>query len=57
MIILEDFLPYYRLWPTENRAVPTGVREMNEEAHVLWERGAVEAEPTGKSYMVTTFLR
>ena len=51
-IILNDFLPYYRHWRTDNRAVPQAVLERDRLAHHLWENNFVTANPDGNSYTV-----
>ncbi len=44
LIILHDFLPYFKNWPPEERVIPPDIRRLNDQAHLLWEHGCVSAE-------------
>ncbi|EED82568.1 predicted protein [Postia placenta Mad-698-R] len=40
-IILNDYLPFYRFWQPEHRALPAEVVQMNRLAHLIWETQSV----------------
>ncbi|TFK84165.1 hypothetical protein K466DRAFT_497090 [Polyporus arcularius HHB13444] len=47
LIIIHDFLPYFKNWPPEDRVIPSHIRRLNDDAHRLWEDGCVVQEPRG----------
>ncbi|RDX45266.1 hypothetical protein OH76DRAFT_1486437 [Lentinus brumalis] len=54
IIILFDFLPFYRVWKPEDRLANRIIIETNQRAHQIWDGDLVQPNVDGRTYRVVS---